>query len=740
MIRSNYIRRGVLALCMLIMTMAAWAQHDSDSLKNDFSKSHQQDSYRKNLHGDKLKQTQHLGEVVVRGNQVKRVNSSAFNVMAVDTRRLRNTNLDLAHVLDRVSGVKVREDGGLGSGASINLNGFTGKHVKLFIDGVPMDGASSSFSINNIPASFANRIEVYKGVVPVDFGGDALGGAINIVTDHSPHTYVDASYSYGSFNTHRSNLSLGWTGKSGLMLRLNAYQNYSDNDYKVKTQWTDLETNAVSNKEAWFRRFHDRYHNEAVIFQLGVVDKTWADKFVFGLNYSHEYAQIQNANLMKIVFGGKYRTAQGWTPSLLYEKRNLAIPGLNFRLSARYDMVKTNNVDTLSRTYSWTGEYKVNAYQGEGVPTLAEFKGYTLATVANLTYHLGDQHFFTLNDTYTHYRRRTTNAASNSVQSSAATFMRRINAKNTLGLSYKFIPNQHWNMVVFLKYYDSHVRGPVNIASSGRADYQEQERSTDALGYGAAGTYFLLHKDLQVKLSYERTYRLPTDRELFGDGDYEDGNATLRPEKSDNLNLNLGYQHTFNDAHTLSADAGFNYRHVVDYIIRTIGQKGVAVSTNHGKVLGLGMDLGLHYYYKDVASIGGNFSLQNTRDRERLNSIGAESVTYGDRVPNLPYTFGGADASYTFKHVLGKANRLTIGWNMRYVHRFFRSWASEGAKLYMPEQWSHDANLVYAIQGGRYNVSIEANNFTNALLYDNYSLQKPGRSFSIKFRYVLYKQ
>lgn len=276
---------------------------------------------------------------------------------------------------------------------------------------------------------------------------------------------------------------------------------------------------------------------------------------------------------------------------------------------------------------------KQTQHLGEGVPTLAEFKGYTLATVANLTYHLGDQHFFTLNDTYTHYRRRTTNAASNSVQSSAATFMRRINAKNTLGLS------------------------------------------------------------------YERTYRLPTDRELFGDGDYEDGNATLRPEKSDNVNLNLSYQHTFNDANTLSADAGFNYRHVADYIIRAIGQKGVAVSTNHGKVLGMGMDLGLHYYYKDVASIGGNFSMQNTRNRERLNSIGAESVTYGDRVPNLPYTFGGADASYTFKHVLGKANRLTIGWNMRYVHRFFRSWASEGAKLYVPEQWSHDAiGMVYQQQ------------------------------------------
>ena len=63
--------------------------------------------------------------------------------------------------------------------------------------------------------------------------------------------------------------------------------------------------------------------------------------------------------------------------------------------------------------------------------------------------------------------------------------------------------------------------------------------------------------------------------------------------------------------------------------------------------------MGLHYYYKDVASIGGNFSMQNTRDRERLNSIGAESVTYGDRVPNLPYTFGGADTTTLCKDVKG---------------------------------------------------------------------------------------
>lgn len=69
-----------------------------------------------------------------------------------------------------------------------------------------MEGMSSAFGLNNIPAGLARRVEVYKGVVPVELGGDALGGAINIVTDNRRRTRVNASYSFGSFNTHKSNV------------------------------------------------------------------------------------------------------------------------------------------------------------------------------------------------------------------------------------------------------------------------------------------------------------------------------------------------------------------------------------------------------------------------------------------------------------------------------------------------------------------------------------------------------
>ena len=45
-----------------------------------------------------------------------------------------------------------------------------------------MDYFGSSYSINNFPVSLVDRIDVYKGVVPVELGSDALGGAINLVT------------------------------------------------------------------------------------------------------------------------------------------------------------------------------------------------------------------------------------------------------------------------------------------------------------------------------------------------------------------------------------------------------------------------------------------------------------------------------------------------------------------------------------------------------------------------------
>ena len=681
-----------------------------------------------------------LSEVVLTGQSpIKQVQKAAYNVVAIEAQQLRNLNSNAADMLARVSGVKMRETGGVGAEANINLNGFTGRHVRIFIDGVPMNEANASFRINNIPAELMERIEIYKGVVPVTFGADALGGAINVVTRKNRYNYGNLSYTFGSFNTHKSTLNLGQFLTDNISVELNAYQNYSDNSYKVFTEYLDLQTGTYSKEKRWFKRFHDRYHNEAIIGRVNIFDEKWADKLSFALNYSQEDKQLQNANLMQKVFGGKYRKSHNYSSSVEYEKKNI-LNGLSFFLTGRYDFTTTQNVDEEARRYSWTGEYEPMVTRGESQLQNTIFEGKTGYITSHLDYQLNEKHSFQLTHTFSNYTRRNKNMLITNYTLDSD-FMRRVNEKNISGLSYKFTPSERWNILAFGKYYNTAVTGPVIISGQGsRAVYEEETHHTQAWGYGGATTYQLL-KTLQTKISYEKSFRLPTDTELFGDGDLEIGNYKLKPENSDNLNVNLSYQPAFK-AHSLLVEAGFAYRYIKDYIIRSIISAGVnegsAGSRNHGKVLNMGVDATLRYFYKDVFSVGGNLSYMNLRNKEEFTETGRPSAIYNDRLPNMPYLFGNADATCNIGSLIAKHDKLSLNYNLFFTEEFFTSWQSEGTKIKVPRQLSHDVSLTYYTPNKRLSLSVEAKNITDELLYDNYSLQKAGRAFYAKLSYRFY--
>lgn len=231
----------------------------------------------------KLKPVTSLAEVIVVGSQLSKVKNSAYNATAINTQELVNTTKTLSEALSKAPGMKIRESGGVGSDMAVTMDGFSGKHVKVFIDGVPQEGVGSSFGLNNIPVNFADRIEVYRGVVPVGFGSDAIGGVINIVTPRRQRRwFLDASYSFGSFNTHKSYINFGQTFKNGFKYEINAFQNYSDNNYYVDSPVEDFVTGAINRKKLeHVRRFNDTYHNEAVVAKLGFVNKSWADRLLF---------------------------------------------------------------------------------------------------------------------------------------------------------------------------------------------------------------------------------------------------------------------------------------------------------------------------------------------------------------------------------------------------------------------------------------------------------------------------
>ena len=683
-------------------------------------------------------QATELDEVVVVSNGVTRLKRSAFNAVALDTKALQNSTQNLSEALAQAPGMKIRESGGVGSDMQLMMDGFTGKHIKIFIDGVPQEGVGSSFGLNNIPVNYAERIEVYKGVVPVGFGTDAIGGVINIITKKNRNKwFLDASYSYGSFNTHKSYVNFGQTFRSGLTYEINVFHNYSDNNYYVDTPVKDFTTGAINKKKIeHVKRFHDTYHNEAVIGKIGFVDKKWADRLMFGFTYSHMYKDIQTGVRQEVVFGGKYRKGYSIMPSLDYRKRDFFVRGLDVVLTANYNKNMTNNVDTSSYEYNWRGEMRPLRMPGEQSyqNTRSDNNNWNGTLTAN--YRIGKAHTFTFNHVINAFRRSNQSLLN---EDSEANAIPKETRKNISGLSYRLMPTEHWNLSVFGKYYNQFIAGPV-ATSSAQDDYIRTTNSVSAMGYGAAGTYFIL-KSLQAKLSYEKAYRLPTNEEMFGDEDLETGDISLRPENSDNVNLNLSYNETFGK-HSVYVEGGLIYRNTKDYIQRNIsdlsGGKYGATYVNHGRVETKGYNISVRYGFANWVSVGGNFTQMNVRDNVKTVTSGTnqESLTYGARMPNLPYQFANSDVTFYWRNLWKKGNTLSVTYDNLYMHSFplYSEAVGSESEFVVPTQFSHNLTLSYGIQNVRYNISFECRNLTNEKLYDNFSLQKAGRAFYGKVR------
>lgn len=674
-----------------------------------------------------------IQQVEVLGHtKTQEVNRQAFNVTAIDATKLYNSTLDLAGALDRVAGVRIRESGGVGSDFNLTLNGFSGNHIRFFIDGIPMDNMGSSFQMNNIPINLAERVEVYKGVTPIWLGSDALGGAVNIVTNGAQRNYLDVSYGYGSFNTHRTVVNAAATSKKGLTLQLHAYQNYSDNDYRV---YLESYNNRLDNysKPTTVKRFNDTYHNETLIANFGLVDQSFADRLLLGIVLGKNYKEIQTGARMEAVFGGLHRRGSTVMPTLKYSKTNL-IEGLDVAVNANFNFGTEQNIDTLNKRFDWFGDTgaQLPPTAGERSRSLYRYRNNEGMATATASYRIDPQHSLALNNVFSSFDRK----GHDELNPQNAAYERpQKTQKNILGLAYQYHKDELWNASVFAKH---------NFQRNHLGESRAQ--NTSRLGYGLTGSYFF-SPNLQLKASWELTNRLPTAYEVFGDVENLEGNPALKPEKSNNLNLGSTYGFALGSAHHFSLNGNIVYRYATDFIYRRLNNnQSKYVTDNRQGVRTIGADADLRYSYKNFLSAGGSITYQHLQNMQQYEDGYTQvSPVYLDQMPNIPYFFGNADVSVFFDHLGAADNRLTVGYHLLYAHEFFLYWPSRGGrqandeKRGIPRQLAHDINIHYSLSGGRYNIGLEARNISDAMLVDNFSLQKPGRAFYLNFRYFFSK-
>lgn len=687
-----------------------------------------------------------LSDVNIAGKtQTQQVRESGFAVNAVQTKKLANTSLDLNQVLNRSTGVNIREQGGMGSTFNFTLNGLSGRQIRFFLDGIPMESFGGGLTLNNIPVNLAERIEVYKGVVPVELGSDALGGAVNVITDQHTKKFLDASYSYGSFNTSKAALNGRYTDeKTGLMFNFSGFYNYSKNNYlmrnnpKYDAAIKVIEDGQIVEKDV--RRFHDEYHSAMGQMDVGVRNKSWADIFTVGFMYNDLYKQIQTGASQNNVYGAAYQTGNFYMPSLKYKKNDFLLKGLNVNVTASLALDRNSVIDTSSYVYGWGGIVRRETIAGElnDIKSIYHYKNTTGIVRTNLSYVINDNQNLNLNYTYSHFSRSATEdirAVDNNPFDQPNTI-----GKSVLGLAYQAdMLDKKLTTTLFGKYYglNTLVRQAIFI-SNGVYSRSDSSNKGNNFGYGLA-TRYKINNNGGFKVSYEHAYRLQEAEELFGDGINVTSNINLKPERSDNINIGGYYSHIVNK-HKFTAEAGYFFRNVQNLIYSSPGGK-YSTYINVGKARINGVEAELGYQYANVLDIAVNASYQNAVDNQKYDlTTGLDNITYGDRVPNQPWLYGNANIGIGKDNLLGKNTRLQLNWSSHYVDWFYINWESRGSKEsknQIPSQFIHNVALSYSLQNGKYNISAESFNVTNELAYDNFRLQKPGRSVALKLRYFI---
>ena len=105
-----------------------------------------------------------------------------------------------------------------------SLRGAAPGQVAVFVDGVPLSrGSQSAVDLSQLPLDGLERVEVYRGVAPLELGSETLGGAINLVTRRGqgpPSAWL--SLGSGSFGLRRA--SVGYKAPSPRLLLSAAYR------------------------------------------------------------------------------------------------------------------------------------------------------------------------------------------------------------------------------------------------------------------------------------------------------------------------------------------------------------------------------------------------------------------------------------------------------------------------------------------------------------------------------------
>lgn len=257
-----------------------------------------------------------LDEVIVNGikNVTPHQTITRSQIMALPSN-------SVADALKFLSGVQIKDYGGLGGQKTINVRSLGSQHVGVFLDGVRITNAQngtvdlgkySLTTLESVSLFNANKTEML--MTASEF---ASASTVYLKTHRPDSTSLMASYGYSSFNTHKANLTLSYKNYGFIDAQLTT----SDGDYPFEyhTEYEDTTGTRRNSDITMFRiegcafykgwQWHTYYFNSKRGLPGGIVrrlsdkytdvGREWDRNFFSQLSYREHFGDISVRGIVK---------------------------------------------------------------------------------------------------------------------------------------------------------------------------------------------------------------------------------------------------------------------------------------------------------------------------------------------------------------------------------------------------------------------------------------------------------
>ncbi|MEN8129967.1 MAG: TonB-dependent receptor, partial [Pseudomonadota bacterium] len=452
----------------------------------------------------------------------------------------------LEQVIENETGVQVRQSGGLGSFSSISLRGASSQQVMIYLDGLPLnEAAGGAVDLSQISLAEVESIEIYRGIIPVNFASASIGGALNIRTLRTQGNNESSLHiGYGSFNTRQAGL-LHLGGKSAWESVFSVQFVDADNDFPFDS---DNGTPLNPSDDRTERRNNAQLRQLSALFKLG-------RQFHSNLRFDALANVFDKEQGLPSVDNSSATTTALDTLNLnstlsLTAKRIRKTP---WNASMRVSATRRREVFDDSKGQIGLGaQHSRDQTRRYGIHLFTErvSDSHTLSAGLDLSNEIYDSEDLT-------HRREDITAERKALEGAVQATL--LSLDGNLLLTPALRVQTHWDR------FDE----TINEAAQSHLNPQ-------------AGARYRLTNGLMLKANIARYVRLPSFYELFGDRGFVVGNTDLKVEKGLNIDAGVEFKRVFSTGgiRELNLSLGYFYSKIDDLIALVFDARGVGRPVN----------------------------------------------------------------------------------------------------------------------------------------------------------------